>query len=135
MPYSYGSDFNFERTPLTIDGNKITLGVTDFATVLELESTVTGVAKVARASALSIFPNPAVDVCTVRYEAAAAGPAELTVVDVVGRVVARQGVQLVVGRNDVSLSISGLSSTRYFVRLTTTEVVVAYPLGVQKRGW
>lgn len=130
--YSYGPDFRFERTPLAINSGKITLGVTDFATVLELESTVTGVTQVARASTLSVFPNPAVDACTVRYEASAAGPAELTVVDVVGRVVARQGVQLVVGRNDVSLSTAGLSSGRYFVRLTTTEVVVAYPLSVKK---
>ena len=64
-----------------------------------------------------LFPNPAVDQINVRVEAAAAGTANWTVVDMLGRQVnaGQQGVEA--GMNTVRVALNNLNNGIYFLQL------------------
>lgn len=66
---------------------------------------------------LSVFPNPATDVTTVRVHAIEAGSATLEVTDVQGRVVLRQGLSLAAGVQAVMLDVEALEGGAYSVEL------------------
>ncbi|NVO84113.1 T9SS type A sorting domain-containing protein [Hymenobacter terrestris] len=64
------------------------------------------------------FPNPFGEVLTLTANTSVAGPAQLSVTDMTGRVVSQQTVQLNAGVNDVSVSnVANLRSGIYLVRL------------------
>ena len=66
---------------------------------------------------LSVFPNPAVDMTTVRVHAVEAGLATLEVTDVQGRVVLRQDLSLAAGVHAVTLDVDALEGGAYNVEL------------------
>ena len=66
---------------------------------------------------LSVFPNPAVDMTTVRVHAVEAGLATLEVTDVQGRVVLRQDLSLAAGVQAVTLDVDALEGGAYNVEL------------------
>ena len=66
---------------------------------------------------LSVFPNPAVDMTTVRVHAVEAGLATLEVTDVQGRVVLRQDLSLAAGVQALTLDVDALEGGAYNVEL------------------
>ena len=66
---------------------------------------------------LSVFPNPAVDMTTVRVHAVEAGLATLEVTDVQGRVVLRQDLSLATGVQALTLDVDALEGGAYNVEL------------------
>ena len=66
---------------------------------------------------LSVFPNPAVDMTTVRVHKVEAGLATLEVTDVQGRVVLRQDLSLAAGVHAVTLDLNALEGGAYNVEL------------------
>ncbi|RFP64783.1 T9SS C-terminal target domain-containing protein [Hymenobacter lapidiphilus] len=64
------------------------------------------------------FPNPFGEVLTLTANTSVAGPAQLSVTDMTGRVVGQQTVQLTAGINDVPVpNVANLRSGIYLVRL------------------
>ncbi|SDY20855.1 T9SS type A sorting domain-containing protein [Hymenobacter psychrophilus] len=79
--------------------------------------TFDGGAELAKAE-VRAFPNPFGEVLTLTANTSVAGPAQLSVTDMTGRVVSQQAVQLTVGINDVSVpNVANLRSGIYLVRL------------------
>ena len=66
---------------------------------------------------LSVFPNPAVDMTTVRVHAVEAGLATLEVTDVQGRVVLRQDLSVAAGVHAMTLDVDALEGGAYNVEL------------------
>jgi len=64
-----------------------------------------------------LFPNPATDQLNVIVDAAAAGMAEYTVVDLLGRTLIAGQFQVEAGRNTLPLSVSSIENGVYFIRL------------------
>ena len=69
------------------------------------------------AAPLSVSPNPAASRATARFSTAAAGPARLEVVDVLGRVLEAETRTLGVGDHALEVDLSGLAPGVYVVRL------------------
>ncbi len=76
-------------------------------------------ARIADMSELSmdLFPNPAVNQISVIMDAAAAGMANYTVVDLLGRNLSAGQLQIEAGRNTLPVSLDGLETGVYFLRL------------------
>jgi hypothetical protein len=74
------------------------------------------VADIASLSA-DLFPNPATEQLNVIVDAAAAGMAEYTVVDLLGRTMIAGQFQVEAGRNTLPLSVSNIENGVYFIRL------------------
>ena len=68
---------------------------------------------------LVVFPQPAQDVVTVRYVATQPGPAQLDVIDLVGRRVFAQAVRTVNGPNEYGISVTNWPAGLYAVSVHT----------------
>lgn len=81
----------------------------------------------------SVVPNPARDVSTVQYQLPRSGNAELAVYDLNGRLVSTlaSGV-LDKGEHTAVIDLEGLSSGRYYLRLTLGTDVFSQPLDIAK---
>ena len=73
---------------------------------------------------LGEYPNPVIHPLWVRFQTPTAGPASLQLLDISGRVLLRQDVELVAGINQIGWSdVKGqqaLASGLYIVQLITT---------------
>ncbi len=83
---------------------------------------------------LENFPNPSRDHTTIRVELAQAGPVQITVRDRSGRIVqvVEQGTELLAGRHEYALSVTGLAAGAYYATLqtergTTTVKMIVLP--------
>jgi len=83
-------------------------------------------------SDMRLYPNPAAhDVAVLQYTLPGSGQACLTICDVLGRIVATQG--LVAGRRgNVSLDLHALAAGVYLVRLTSADLTISKKLVVQR---
>ena len=66
--------------------------------------------------AMAVFPNPAVDMINVVFDAEA-GAANISIVDVSGRTVKQMEQHLTIGQNHLYLNISDLNSGVYFLKV------------------
>ncbi|GAC1375759.1 MAG: hypothetical protein NVS3B25_10850 [Hymenobacter sp.] len=71
------------------------------------------------------YPNPLAQgqPLTVRVEAARSGPAEVQVLDALGRQVYRQAAELRIGGNPIALTNAGLAPGLYLVRVSQAGIV------------
>ncbi|AQG81716.1 PQQ-dependent sugar dehydrogenase [Spirosoma montaniterrae] len=79
---------------------------------------ITATEPVAEAS-LTVFPVPAREQATVRYEATAASPAQLDVIDLLGRAVFSRSVRVLPGTNEYVIPVSEWPTGLYTVALKT----------------
>ncbi len=63
---------------------------------------------------VSLFPNPAASVASVRYQSDMDGQVMLSVYDLTGRVVFEQNADVVAGTNVLQLDLSNLDNGQYF---------------------
>jgi len=70
-------------------------------------------------ASLSVFPQPAQDIVTVRYAANKPGPAQLDVIDLLGRRVVTQPIRVVSGTNEYDLSVAAWPVGLYTVSVRT----------------
>lgn len=80
-----------------------------------------GTPKTSNATALRVFPNPAVDHFTVACTVATAQPATLTLFDQLGRAVQNQVVRLQLGDNQVPVQTGQLPNGLYQLTLRTAD--------------
>ncbi|UYZ64750.1 right-handed parallel beta-helix repeat-containing protein [Hymenobacter weizhouensis] len=81
--------------------------------------TVTGTSRpAAQGAALEVFPNPAAHTAAVRYEAAAAGPVRLELLDALGRVVLTRTATVRAGANELPLDLGLVAAGYHVLRLT-----------------
>ena len=66
-------------------------------------------------ASLTVFLQPAQDVVTVRYVAAQPGPAQLEVIDLLGRRLLGQPIRVLTGTNEYRISVVYWSAGLYFV--------------------
>ena len=79
-------------------------------------------APVATAKGISLFPNPAHGTTTVQLPAGlATGPATLTVLDAVGRVVRTRTASVAAGTTATELDVAGLAPGVYALRIAVGE--------------
>jgi hypothetical protein len=89
--------------------------------VMSLES-VSGI------SQMNLFPNPVNEVSTLTFSSTRSFNAELSIVNIMGREVAKLGqVSLMEGSNSIEVNTNSLSSGQYFLTLTGTNARVAIP--------
>ena len=70
---------------------------------------------------LQCYPNPADDVLTVQLNNITEGVAQLEILDVTGREVLKQNINLTEGDNSISLDISQLSRGIFIIKLTDSQ--------------
>ncbi len=70
---------------------------------------------------INIFPNPATTDITLSIETDVTGPADIVIIDELGRVVSQSLIQLVNATNQHQLDVSRLSAGVYFVKVFTKE--------------
>ncbi len=81
----------------------------------------------------SVVPNPARDVSTVQYQLPRSGNAELAVYDLNGRLVRTLAIGVLdKGEHTAVIDLDGLSSGRYYLRLTLGTDVFSQPLDIVK---
>ncbi|MBF9238800.1 M36 family metallopeptidase [Hymenobacter sp. BT683] len=83
--------------------------------------------------ALEAYPNPAQDLLTVRTQLTSAAPMQVTVLDLLGKIVVRtasvSATQM--RQNGVTLNTSQLASGVYVVRVTTSEGTLTTKVSIQ----
>lgn len=84
------------------------------------------------ALALALAPNPAASDVAVSFRLPQAGPVEVTVVDLLGRVVRRGAGAGAAGPHAVRLSVADLPAGVYVVRVATAEASATLPLTVAR---
>ncbi len=66
---------------------------------------------------LSLYPNPAKNVLNVSIANSTKEIAVVQVIDLLGKVVKQQTVQLIAGNNNVSIAIENLAKGSYFIKV------------------
>ncbi|RZK19031.1 MAG: T9SS type A sorting domain-containing protein, partial [Hymenobacter sp.] len=90
-------------------------------------------AGVAAGSALEAYPNPAQDLLTVRTQLSSAAPMQVTVLDLLGKMVV-QSTEVPVAKmqqSGVELNTSRLATGIYVVRVTTTDGIYTTKVTIQ----
>jgi Zn-dependent metalloprotease len=67
--------------------------------------------------ALRVFPNPAKEQLTLRFNAAVAGTQSLSVTDPLGRVIMQKTIDVQDGFNNIKVSLDNLESGLYFIKM------------------
>jgi hypothetical protein len=79
-------------------------------------------------SQMNLFPNPVNEVSTLTFSSTRSFNAELSIVNIMGREVAKLGqVSLMEGSNSIEVNTNSLSSGQYLLTLTGTNARVAIP--------
>ncbi|MBI1193406.1 MAG: T9SS type A sorting domain-containing protein [Bacteroidetes bacterium] len=93
------------------------LEVSPFGPVASFSTPDAPIARLAMAEGqVSLFPNPAASVASVRYQSDMDGQVLLSVYDLTGRVVFEQQADVVAGTNMLQLDLSNLDNGQYFFR-------------------
>ncbi len=75
--------------------------------------------KVSKLEVSAIFPNPVKDRLTVKIEGSASEKVSVQVVDLAGKVLSVQNVQVGIGENQISVNTSKLTNGNYILKVTT----------------
>ena len=70
---------------------------------------------------VSVFPNPAIESTTLRFDLTAAETTTVTLYNSIGELISTNLYQLNVGMNQVELKLSGLASGNYFVKINCKD--------------
>ncbi len=70
---------------------------------------------------VNLFPNPTRSIVNLGFEAAVASQGEVTVVDLTGRILVKQSLDITAGRNQIQLSVSDLAAGSYLLFLRNGE--------------
>ncbi|PAP75793.1 T9SS type A sorting domain-containing protein [Rubrivirga marina] len=81
---------------------------------------------------LALTPNPAATGVAVSFDVAQTGAVEVSIVDLLGRVVRQLASARAAGRQTVPVPVEGLPAGVYIVRVSTTETFAALPLTVAR---
>ena len=73
--------------------------------------------------ALAVFPNPAAASVSILFDAPAKGPAECTIVNVLGAIVQRWQMDALAGPNVLTAHVAGLAAGTYTARITCGSTV------------
>lgn len=69
-------------------------------------------------ASFSVFPNPATEFVTVRFEGLTDGPLEVSLYDVIGQRVKTAQFSREIGQTDYQLNLSDIAQGLYIIRLT-----------------
>jgi hypothetical protein len=84
----------------------------------------TAVEEIKTITGSKLYPNPAAEEVFVEFNADKATEIELTVVDMMGRIVATPGSQsLTEGHNKISIDVADLVGGSYFIRMKEAKAV------------
>jgi hypothetical protein len=67
---------------------------------------------------ISLYPNPAKDAVTLRYVAIEAGPATISVMDLMGRTISSRTIDMQQGINDINLPLDNYKAGIYFLNVS-----------------
>ncbi len=70
---------------------------------------------------VNVYPNPVVDELNVFFNADKVGPVQISITDLLGKVLISQSVPAAVGLNQTSLDMTSYSNSVYFIRLNNGE--------------
>lgn len=84
--------------------------------------------------AASVYPNPATDVCTVRYRLSGDDAISISVTNALGSVITTvvAAQERIAGLHEERMQTSGLATGLYFVTITTSRGTVTVPMTVQR---
>ena len=77
-------------------------------------------------ASFSVFPNPATEYVTVRFEGLTDGPLEVSLYDVIGQRVKTAQFSREIGQTDYQLNLSDVAQGLYIIRLTGKQQGVEF---------
>ena len=78
-------------------------------------------ARIAQDATMKVYPNPATSQLNVNYQFAEAAEGQLAIMDVSGRMVQTQDLQIEAGAQTLTLDVSHLNAGIYFVNIVTAQ--------------
>jgi hypothetical protein len=81
---------------------------------------------------MELYPNPATSQVNVRFFVETSGHAEVQIFDILGNLVAQQGVELFNGANQFSVSVNDLNTGMYQVTVRSGLVNLTKKLVITK---
>lgn len=72
-------------------------------------------------SAISLFPNPAIESCTFQVISKLNADSDLSILDVTGKLIYQEDVSIMQGENIFPLNLQGIPSGNYMVRLSSPQ--------------
>lgn len=128
-----GRKYSFRVRPIYINqgGNNYELGA--YSNIVYLTpSIVLGQDETDKRSAISLFPNPSNGSFTVEFKAIQAQKANLTVVDLTGKVILTQSLSDLNNGSKQNIELSGVSSGVYIVQVQTEKGVYQQKITIMK---
>ena len=94
-------------------------------TSLSLSELPVGIFEVAELdAAMSLFPNPAIDYLNVQIESNFSGQVLANIMDMQGRIITAQSIDLVSGTNSIQFDVNELYAGNYLLRLSSDKKVL-----------
>lgn len=90
-----------------------------------------GVSENAQSLSMSVYPNPAVDVTNVRFDAKTQGNAVITVTDMTGKIVQTKTLNNVFGVQNIEVKTNDLNAGIYFVNVSANGETATKKLTVK----
>lgn len=91
-------------------------------------NTCGGIHELSTIKNLQVSPNPANNFITISFNSELAGKAEISIIDVSGRIITRNIALLVPGKNEIQNNVSNIESGTYFIKIKSEGVDAGYPL-------
>jgi hypothetical protein len=114
------NEFDWSVGEMTMISTFTTSNVIVTQGILQPSDAMTGVPHTSiLADHLQVFPNPVSSVITIHYSSPAAGTLEYRLLDMTGKVMANQTVEINQGINDQQIDMSSLACAAYILEVTT----------------
>jgi hypothetical protein len=72
-------------------------------------------------SSMNVFPNPATETATLNINGQYKGKAVLQIIDITGRNISKQQINLTEGSNAIKLDVDGLANGKYLLHVTLSD--------------
>jgi PKD repeat protein len=125
--HGYGTSGTYTVTEIVSDSCGLKDTMTIHITVL-----ITGINEINGFSAVSLYPNPASNYCTISISASQTQETDVEVTNILGQLVSTQKWQVNEGSDKLNLDVSAMASGMYTVTIRAASGVITMKLDIIK---